>query len=172
MKIVIMLVLACGLQLAAQDIQSCPMHKDHAKTSAQHRGDVEKHGDAAMGFPQDKTTHHFRLYSDGGAIEVTANDSKDAENSQAIRSHLTKIVAMFSNGDFSVPMFVHDQVPPGVPVMKQKRPQISYSFEELPSGGRVLIKTTDQDGLKAVHDFLRFQIEDHHTGDSTDIASL
>jgi len=26
--------------------------------------------------------------------------------------------------------------------------------------------------LKAVHDFLRFQIEDHHTGDSMDVASL
>jgi hypothetical protein len=57
-------------------------------------------------------------------------------------------------------------------VMKQKRAQISYSFEELPSGGRVRIKTTDQDALKAVQDFLRFQIEDHHTGDSMDIASL
>jgi hypothetical protein len=29
-------------------------------------------------------------------------------------------------------MFVHDQVPPGVPVMKEKRTEISYSFEELP----------------------------------------
>src|ERR1700680_689927 len=136
MKIGIALLLACCLQLAAQDMQSCPMHKDHAKSSAQHRADVEKHGDAAMGFPHDKTTHHFRLYSDGGAIEVTANDSKDSENSQATRSHLTHIVTMFSNGDFSIPMFVHDQVPPGVPMMQQKRTEISYSFEELPSGGR------------------------------------
>jgi hypothetical protein len=36
----------------------------------------------------------------------------------------------------------------------------------------VRIKTTDQDAVKAVHDFLRLQIEDHHTGDSTDTASL
>jgi hypothetical protein len=172
MKIVIAFLLFGGLQLAAQDMQSCPMHKDHAKSSAQHRSDVEKHGDEAMGFPHDQTTHHFRLYSDGGAIEVTANDSKDSENSQAIRSHLTHIVAMFSKGDFSIPMFVHDQVPPGVPVMKQKQAEISYSFEELPTGARVRIKTKNEDALKAVHDFLRFQIEDHHTGDSIDIAAL
>jgi TusA-related sulfurtransferase len=122
-----------------------------------------------MGFPRDKTAHHFRLYSDGGAIEVTANDSNDSENIKAIRGHLEHIATMFSNGDFSTPMFVHDQVPPGVPIMKDKRAQISYTFEQSPSGAIVRIKTTDPDALKAVRDFLRFQIEEHHTGDATEV---
>ena len=113
MKIVIAFLLSCGLQIAAQDMQSCPMHKEHMKDSSQHQADVEKHGDQAMGFPHDKTTHHFRLYSDGGAIEVTSNNGNDAANIQAIRSHLAHIVGPFSDGDFSVPMFVHEQVPPG-----------------------------------------------------------
>ena len=172
MKTIIAFLLFGGLQLAAQDMQSCPMHKEHMKEASQHQADVEKHGDEAMGFPHDKTTHHFRLYSDGGAIEVTVNDTKDSQNMQAIRSHLTHIVAMFSQGDFSIPMFVHDQVPHGMPVMKEKGAEIAYSFEELPAGGRVRIKTTNPGALKAVHDFLRFQIEDHHTGDTTDIGSL
>jgi hypothetical protein len=148
------------------------MHKEHMKAAAQHQADVEKHGDQAMGFSHDKTTHHFRLYSDGGAIEVTVNDAKDSPNMQAIRSHLMHIVTMFSKGEFSIPMFVHDQVPPGVPVLKEKHAEISYRFEELPAGGRVRIKTTNPDALKAVHDFLRFQIMDHHTGDTTDISAL
>lgn len=171
MKTIIAFLLLGGLQLTAQDMQSCPMHKEHMKAASQHQADVEKHGDEAMGFPHDKTTHHFRLYSDGGAIEVTVNDSKDIESMQAIRAHLTHIVAMFSNGEFSIPMFVHDQVPPGVPVMKEKRTEISYSFEELPTGGRVRIKATNPDALKAIHDFLRFQVEDHHTGDTTEIPA-
>jgi hypothetical protein len=171
MKIVISLLLFCGLQLAAQDMQSCPMHKEHMKEASQHQADVERHGDEAMGFPHDKTTHHFSLYSDGGAIEVTVNDTKDSQNMQAIRSHLTHIVAMFSNGEFSIPMFVHDQVPPGVLVMKEKRTEISYTFEDMPAGGTVRIKTTDPDALKAVHDFLRFQIEDHNTGDTVEIPT-
>jgi len=137
-----------------------------------HHAAVDMRGDEAMGFPHDKTTHHFRLYPDGGAIDVTVNDSKDSQNTQAIRSHLTHIVTMFSAGEFSVPMFVHDQMPPGVPVMKEKRAEISYTFEELPTGGRVRIKTTDPAALKAIHDFLRFQISDHHTGDTTDIGAL
>ena len=168
MKIAIAFVLSCGLQMAAQDMQYCPMHKEHMKNSLQHQADVEKHGDQAMGFPHDQTTHHFRLYSDAGAIEVTANDGNDGANIQAIRSHLTHIVGLFSDGDFSIPMFVHDQVPPGVPVMKEKREQISYTLEELPAGGTLRIKTTDHDALKAIHDFLRFQIGDHYTGDATD----
>lgn len=166
MKILITILLFGGLRLAAQDMQSCPMHKEHMKATSQHQADVEKHGDEAMGFTHDKTTHHFRLYSDGGAIEVTANDSKDSQNMQAIRSHLTHIATMFANGEFSIPMFVHDQVPPGVPVMTDKREKISYTFEELPTGGRVRIKTANADALKAIHDFLRFQIEDHHTRDT------
>ncbi len=80
------------------------------------------------------------------------------------------IVTMVSNGEFSVPLFAHDQVPPGVPVMREKRTEISYTFEELPTGSRVRIKTANPDGLKAVHDFLRFQIEDHHTGDTTEVT--
>jgi hypothetical protein len=171
MKTLVAFLAFSGLQLAGQDMQSCPMHTEHAKVASQHQADVEKHGDKAMGFPHNKTTHHFRLYSDGGAIEVTVNDSKDSMNLEAIRSHLTHIVTMFSNGEFSIPMFVHDQVPPGVPVMKEKRADISYGFEELPAGGRVRIKTTNPDALKAIHDFLRFQIEDHNTGDTTDIPA-
>jgi hypothetical protein len=157
MKIVIAFLMFGGLQLAAQDMQSCPMHKEHMKEAAQHQADVEKHGDEAMGFPHDKATHHFRLYSDGGAIEVTGNDRKDSQNLQAIKSHLTHIVTMFSNGEFSIPIFVHDRVPPGVPVMKEKRAEISYNFEELPAGGRVRIKTRNPDALNAIMNFFVFR---------------
>jgi len=171
MKSIVTLLLLCGLRLAAQDMQSCPMHDEHMKKASQHQADVEKHGDEAMGFPHDKTTHHFRLYADGGAIEVTANDSNDSQNREAIRSHLKHIVAMFAEGDFSIPMFIHDQIPPGVTVMKEKRAEIAYNFQEVPLGGKVLISTMNPAALKAVHEFLRFQITDHGTGDRTEAGS-
>jgi hypothetical protein len=145
-------------------MKDCPMHDQHAA----HHATVEKNSDEAMGFPHDKTTHHFRLLPDGGAIEVTTKDRKDTQNVQAIRSHLARIAVTFTNGDFSVPMFVHSQVPPGVTEMKDKRAEISYSFEELADGGRVRITTENKDALNAVHDFLTFQIEDHHTRDKTE----
>jgi hypothetical protein len=168
MKILLALLLSYWLQLAAQDMHSCPMHKDQMKAEPQHRADIEKHADEGMGFAHGRTTHHFRLSPDGGAIEVTVLDNTDTQNLQAIRSHLTHIVTMFSNGDFSIPMLVHSHVPPGITEMKEKRAEISYSFAELPNGAAIRIKTDNHDALMAIHDFLRFQIQDHGTGDKTE----
>jgi hypothetical protein len=103
MKTVMAVLLFCALQLTTQDMAMCPKHKEHMKEASQRQADVEKHGDQAMGFPHDKTTHHFHLSADGGAIEVTVNDSKDAENLRAIRMYLAHIATQFSNGDFAIP---------------------------------------------------------------------
>jgi hypothetical protein len=65
-------------------------------------------------------------------------------------------------------MFVHDTVPPGVPEMKRLQKNIQYSFEETPNGGRVVISSTDKEALTAIHQFFRFQIEEHKTGDQMD----
>ena len=50
------------------------------------------------------------------------------------------------------------------------RAEIRYTFEEIEGGGRVRIATSDPAALAAVHDFLRFQIEDHRTGDPLDVT--
>jgi hypothetical protein len=128
--------------------------------------DVDKRGDQVMGFSHEKTTHHFRLYADGGAIEVTANDSKDTASRDQIRMHLGHIAKMFAAGDFKAPMLIHDRVPPGVPAMQQAKDRIQYRYLESDRGATVRISTTDATALKAVHEFLRFQIADHRTGDS------
>ena len=51
-----------------------------------------------MGFSHEQTTHHFRLYADWSAIEMTANDPKDTESSDQIRMHLAHIAGMFAAG--------------------------------------------------------------------------
>src|SRR5215217_516885 len=48
---------------------------------SQHQMDeMNKRGDKQMGFAHLKTTHHFRLATDGGSIQVEANDLKDTES--------------------------------------------------------------------------------------------
>jgi hypothetical protein len=143
------------------------MHEQHMKdgSMADHHSGVNSRGDQAMGFSHEKTTHHFLLRSDGGVIAIEANDPMDTESRDAIRQHLTHIAEIFSDGNFEAPMFIHDQVPPGVPVMKRLKKQITYKFDVLDYGGQVLISTKNSDAVKAVHDFLRFQITDHKTGD-------
>jgi TusA-related sulfurtransferase len=150
-------------------MKDCPMHAQHPAQQA-HHAIVESHGDQAMGFPHDKTTHHFRMMSDGGAIEVTVNDPNDKRNAGAIRSHLSHITTMFGDADFSIPTFIHDGVPPGVTTMKLMKSAIHYTYDEIPSGGRIRIKSDDPIAVAAIHDFLRFQITEHQTGDALEVA--
>jgi hypothetical protein len=130
-----------------------------------HHSAVADRGDKAMGFSHEKTTHHFLIRPDGGAIEVTVNDPKDSENRNQIQMHLTHIASMFAAGDFNIPMLVHDKVPPGSEKMAALKSQIKYKYEKMDRGGRVRIVTKDADALSAIHEFLRFQITDHQTGD-------
>jgi hypothetical protein len=123
----------------------------------------------AMGFDQDKTTHHFLLYEDGGTIDVRVKDVGDTTNRDAIRSHLPHISKMFGSGDFSTPMLVHDANVPGTKELAALKDRVQYTYIETPAGGRVDIVTTDREALDAVHRFLRYQIADHKTGDSTRI---
>jgi hypothetical protein len=134
--------------------------------SQSHHDDVNHRGDREMGFAHEKTIHHFRLTKDGGAIEVTANDPNDTESRDQIHMHLMHIAGMFAAGNFNAPILIHDQTPPGVPAMKRLKSEINYEFESLESGGRVKISSSNQEAVEAVHDFLRFQITDHQTGDS------
>jgi hypothetical protein len=135
-----------------------------------HHQGVNERGDQAMGFSHDKATHHFVLYSDGGAIEVKANDAADTETRDQIRMHFTHITKMFADGNFSIPMLIHQENPPGADVMKRLRDRITYKFEETPQGGRIRITSANAEAVKGIHKFLVFQIKDHQTGDSTVIT--
>ncbi len=156
---------------AGQANPMCPAHEQQ-KPSAQeqHHEGVAKRGDEVMGFSHEKTTHHFRLYADGGAIEAEANDVNDTASRDEIRSHFGHIVKLFAAGNFSAPMLIHAQNPPGTEEMKRLRDSIQYKLETTEKGGRIRITTKDSDALKAVHEFLRFQIADHQTRDSADVT--
>ena len=45
------------------------------------------------------------------------------------------------------------------------RSDITYIFEATEHGGRVRITTTKSAALAAAHEFLRYQIREHATGD-------
>jgi hypothetical protein len=130
---------------------------------------VNVRGDEAMGFSHEKTTHHFHLFTNGGSIEIGSNDPADTESQKAIREHLTMIATKFSKGDFAIPMFVHDTAPPGAEAMKRLNKKISYVVSTTAEGAQIRIKTEDSEAILAVHEFLRFQIQDHRTGDPLEI---
>ncbi|HEX6163981.1 MAG TPA: hypothetical protein VFZ31_11475 [Vicinamibacterales bacterium] len=131
---------------------------------------VKDRGAHVMGFDQDATVHHFRLHADGGSIDIAAKDRNDIKNRDAIRSHLPHIASMFGDGNFEAPMLIHDTNVPGTEQMAALKNRIRFVYVETPAGGRLDVFTTDQEALAAVHDFMRFQIADHKTGDPLTIT--
>ena len=49
--------------------------------------------------------------------------------------------------------------------MRRLKSEIKYEFETIEQGGRVKISSLNREAIDAVHEFLRFQITDHQTGD-------
>ena len=147
------------------------MARAHAQTSDQQSQSQDHHdammhrGEKGMGFSQTATTHHFLLRPDGGVISVAAKDPKDTTGRDQIRMHLQHIARAFSEGEFDIPMFVHDREPDGVATMKRLAKEIHYEFRETDRGGEVAIGTKSKEAVQAIHDFLSFQIREHKTGD-------
>jgi hypothetical protein len=158
--VVIVAVVAC----AAAAAQHSPSSHDA------HHAAVDARGARVMGFDQARTIHHFRLYEDGGAIEVAVKDPADAGNRDAIRRHLPHLAALFADGRFDAPMLVHDTMVPGTDDLARLKAAVTYTYVETPGGGRVDVVTTHPDAVAAVHRFLAFQIADHRTGDDAAVG--
>ncbi len=165
----ILLTVAAVAYPKAQQEQKAKDKAQGMACGGQDMSGMNKRGNEQMGFRQDKATHHFRLAPDGGSIEVEANDRGDTVTRDQIRTHLSHIAKMFAEGNFNAPMLIHDQTPPGVPVMQRLKADIKYQFEETERGGRVRIKTNNTEARQAIYEFLRFQIKEHQTGDPLEV---
>ena len=141
--------------------------EDHAMCAGHQNADesMVQRGDAVMGFDHTKTTHHFHISPTGGTIEASANDPADAQSRDAIQQHFAHISTMFSDGDFNAPMLIHSQNPPGTETMKKLKTEIRYKFEKTNNGGIIQITSENPEAQVAIHDFLKFQIQEHKTGD-------
>jgi hypothetical protein len=161
MRLTIVALVLFAFALAGPAVTTSGTHAQ--STPAQ--STLESRGAHGMGFDQEKTVHHFRVYEDGGAIDVAVKDPADATNLSAIRAHLPHIAHLFGQGDFNLPHFIHATNVPGTSDLTKLKDRVRYTYVETLRGGRVDIVTTDAAAIAAVHAFLRFQIADHKTGD-------
>jgi hypothetical protein len=138
MKRTIYQALFCAVQIvliaSVAQAQQQPKKDNMNRMAGMSDEEMNRRGDHVMGFDHNKTRHHFRLSPEGGTIEVTANSLEDKESRDQIRSHLSHISKKFAAGDFNAPMLIHDQIPPGVPVMQKLKNEIEYRFEETERG--------------------------------------
>jgi hypothetical protein len=140
------LVIACGRSKEADDFST-----------------MQTRGEHAMGVNQYTSTHVFEDLPDGGRVVLERADTADTADIEKIRAHMREIAAAFKAGDFAKPFEVHAQTVPGTAVMSEKRSLIRYEASELPRGGEVRIRSSDSGAVAAIHEFLAFQREEHHT---------
>jgi hypothetical protein len=156
-------VAAAGAGAETPEHAGCPM-----AGRADHRAAVDRRHDEVSGTAHEDVVHHFTLAPDGGSIHLEVSGPPERVARDRIREHLRMVARAFGEGDFAMPMLVHDQAPPGIDVMKERKGAIRYRFVPTDKGGEVRISTHDATALAAIHAFLRFQIQDHGTGDPTD----
>src|SRR5215510_8875938 len=119
----LMLLLATMPSGAGQDHASCP----HAP-AGDHRAGVDRRHDHATGVAHEGLEHHFVLAPDGGSIRLEVKDKSRVAERDRIRAHLQVVARAFAAGDFALPEAIHDQVPPGVPVLQEKKAALRYSY--------------------------------------------
>ena len=122
-----------------------------------------------MLFDQDKTTHHFYLLKNGGAVELSAKDPADKSTIDAIQKHLASQAKSFEKGNFDMPAAEKGKVPDGVNTMKKLRKEITFEVMQMDAGAALRMFSVNTQARQAIQDFLKFQIEEHHTGDPTEV---
>lgn len=175
-----LLILAAGSASAGDDKSACPMHAQHMAAAKSTAGPVRADGSAehgrhvdsrhdTFGMSHAKSTHSFRLFADGGAIELRATSAADGATVDAIRGHLQQVAEEFVKGDFSTPQFVHGYTPDGVAQLERLGRHITWRYERVDGGGRIRVTTKNAEALAGVHAFLRFQVTEHRTANTGEV---
>jgi len=123
--------------------------------------DMMKRGDIGMGFNQSKISHQFVTTLNGGKIIVTALDNNDNQTITQIKDHIKSIQKLFSEGNFTIPFFVHAQIVPGTDVMTKKKDLIDYSIVDMKNGSSLILTTNDKEVVDAINQFMKFQATEH-----------
>ena len=125
---------------------------------------LQQRGKTVMGVDQYTSQHVFEPLPDGGRIVLQTKEA-DSSGEAVIRAHMRTIAQSFAAGDFTLPGVVHAMKDvPGTQEMRELRNEITYTAEDLPRGGQVVISTTNPKAVTAIHEFLTFQRKDHRAG--------
>jgi len=118
-------------------------------------------GNIAMGFNQSKIHHHFMATTTGGEIMIMSTNMSDTQTINEIKFHVKDIQYEFSQGNFTKPFYIHDQIVVGTDVMTAKKDLIQYSIKDIDGGSVLILTTNDTELLDAIQKFMNFQSSQH-----------
>lgn len=114
-----------------------------------------------MPFDLDATTHRFDPTDDGLVETVVADDPDDSENIRLIREHLREEEQRFDRGDYGDPATIHGDEMPGLAELESGADDVEVTFDETPSGARLVFRTDDPALLDALRRWGEAQTSDH-----------
>ena len=145
-------------------VAACSSNFSDKKTSQAPDSDfakLQQRGATVMGVDQYTSQHVFEPLPNGGRIVLQRKES-DSAGEAVIREHMRTIAKAFAAGDFTLPGVVHAMKDvPGTAQMRALHKDITYTPQDLPRGGEVVIATSNPQAVEAIHEFLAFQRSDH-----------
>ncbi len=120
-----------------------------------------------VGFDSERVQRHFYVLKNGGAIEVLANDANDAATIKAIQSYLKKESELYTKGNFENASAMYGKAPDGTITLKKLRDDVSFVMVPEENGAVLRMLTVNPQAKNAIHDYLKYQIDQLKTGDPT-----
>lgn len=119
------------------------------------------------GFESERVNRHFYVLKNGGVTEVTVKDPADEATLKAIQTHLKKEAELYAKGNFENITAMYGKAPDSVVMMKKFRDEITYAMVPEENGAVIRMFTVNPQAKAAIHEYLKFQIDQLKTGDPT-----
>ena len=123
-------------------------------------------------YDRHRVVHHFYLYPDGGMMTLVVTDPADTETRKAVRTFVQRVSQLMVMGNLAL---LRDQFGQGVPGLdriaeaRARKATITVRSSTPDEGSQIIFSTADPVTIQALHEFLRFQIDDLKTGDSPEV---
>ncbi len=127
--------------------------------------DLDARFSKALGTDTNKVTQHYHLVKNGGVIEFAAKDPSDTATIVAIQKYLNAQKDLFEKGKTDADADAHGRIPDGLPVLKKLRNEITFFAVKNEDGAVLRMFTTNLQARQAIQEFMKFEINEHKTGD-------
>ena len=132
--------------------------------------DLDARFSKALGTDADKIVQHYYLMKNGGVIEFTVKDPTDNASIAVIQKYLEAQRDLFEKGKTDADADVHGKVPDGLPRLKKLRNEITFFAVKSEHGAVLRMFTVNEQAREAIQEFMKFEINEHKTGDPLVVA--
>jgi hypothetical protein len=160
---VVRMVAVLGVFLVLSALASVGWSQSASATPSDN--DLNSRFSKALGTDASRIVQHYYLVKNGGVIEFTAKDPNDTTTISALQKYIDTQKDLFEKGKNDPDADVHGKVPDGVPILRKLRNEITFFAVKNDDGAALRMFSVNHQARQAIQNFLKFQINEHKTGD-------